>query len=256
MSRVARHAGWGAALAVASAVAGVACGWEEVDALLPAPGGGSGGTGGDATAPDGGSPPDRVPEGDSATSSPPDGGSTEAASSMDDGTAGDLPCNSSIAPVRAWTFDSDTEGWTFLTNPGVSGGLSWAADAGDPAPGALTVTVTAIPDEAGALNGGWVEFQATPLGNLTGRVISAWVWLESDTTPNVKLYVQTGTQFTWADNGTVQLQPRVWTCVSMATSSPSYTNGPDYDPQNVVRVGFEMLGPTPFEVFVDSVEYR
>jgi hypothetical protein len=241
----------GAAIAFGGWLAG--CGWEEIDALIPPAGGGFDAGSGtpDAAGLDTTEPPDATP----AEGVAPDNGS-DAAVATGDVDASSLPCNSSVTPVRAWTFDSDTEGWVFLLNSGVSGGVSWTGSTGDPSPGALEVDVTSLPADAGTLNGGWVEFQATALGNLTGRVVSAWVWLDSGTTPNVKVFVQTGSQYTWADNGTVHLMPHVWTCLSLDVSSPSYTNGPDYDPQNVVRLGFEMLGPTPFRVYVDSVSYE
>jgi hypothetical protein len=231
------------------------CGWEEIDALAP----GEGGSGYDAGAGslDAGSTPDVTTDDQaSAEAGSSDGDLGETGSPAGDGDmTSSLPCSTG-APLREWTFDTDSEGWVFLMNPGVSGGVSWTGAAGDPSPGTLDVDVTSVPPDAGTANGGWVEFQATPLGNLSGRVLSAWVWLEAGPTPNLKIFVQTGSQFVWADNGTVHLQPHVWTCVSLAVSSPAYTNGPDYDPQNVVRLGFEMLSPEPFHVYVDSVGYQ
>jgi hypothetical protein len=227
------------------------CGFEEIDAL--APGFGEGVEGG-ATGLDAGAPVDAAAE-QGSSDEPSDSADDAEPLPVDGDVASNLPCTSGAPPLRSWTFDSDTEGWVLLLNSGVSGGVSWTGSTGDPSPGALEVDVTQMPADAGTPMGGWAEFQATALGNLTGRVVSAWVWLESGTTPNLKLFVQTGSQFTWADNGTIHLVPHVWTCMSLAVSSPSYTNGPDYDPQNVVRVGFEMLGPTPFRVYVDSVSY-
>jgi hypothetical protein len=40
--------------------------------------------------------------------------------------------------------------------------------------------------------------------------------------------------------------------VSLPISVASYTE-PNYDPTNVIDIGFELLGTAPFEVYVDTV---
>lgn len=175
------------------------------------------------------------------------------ASPPSDATVPNEPCTGTQTPVRQWTFDSNVQGWQLSTNLGVQGTLAWTATSGMPAPGALQIDIS--PGRIG--QGGWARYLATPLVDLTGRTISAWLWLESGPPPRVKLYVQTGTQYTWADNGAISLTPHAWTCVSMAVSAPAYTNGPNYDPTSVVRLGFEILSSStsPFRIYVDSVRY-
>ncbi len=80
------------------------------------------------------------------------------------------------------------------------------------------------------------------------------MWLESGTSPQVKLFVQTGTTYAWADAGTVVLAPRAWTCLSLDLSAPQY-NQPNYDPTKVITLGFETQAIDPFRLFVDDVRY-
>jgi hypothetical protein len=233
------------------------CRWEALTAIAPGASGGDEDGGGttDSAELDEKAPSDAPLETDAVVDAQQDA-AADVGISIGDGDVTSSPCNRSMSPLRAWTFDSDTEGWVLLPNSSVSGSSSVVLDAGDPSPGALEVEITSLPGDASTPNGGWVEYQAaTPLGDLSGRVVSAWIWLEAGPTPNLKVFVQTGTEYTWADNGTVHLLPHVWTCVSLAVSNPSYTNGPSYDPQDVVRLGLELLGPAPFQIFVDSVEY-
>ena len=44
-----------------------------------------------------------------------------------------------------------------------------------------------------------------------------------------------------------------WTCVSLTLSSPAY-NQPEYDPSDVIAIGFETLAVDSFELFIDSVQ--
>jgi hypothetical protein len=137
------------------------------------------------------------------------------------------------------------------TDTGVTGTLTWTGSTGDPQPGALQVDVTPAVGDAGALTGGWVLYNMSAT-NLTGRTISAWVWLNTATSPEFKVFVQTGTQYVWADGGSLRLEPYTWTCVSLNLMAPAY-NQPEYDPTSVISLGFEMLGTTPFQLYVDTV---
>jgi hypothetical protein len=153
--------------------------------------------------------------------------------------------------VQEWTFDVSVEGWTISAETNVDAGLTWTSAMGNPSPGALEVSVTPRKSDAGVTSGAWPQYDVT-LGDLSNRTISAWVWLESGPSPELKLFVQTGTQFVWADNGTVRPSPEAWTCVSLPVSSPSY-NQEDYDPTDVVRLGFQLFGAEPFRVYIDTV---
>lgn len=240
----------------AGTVLAAACGWGRIEAIgAPVDADASQ----DAT--------HEGPEESDEAAGPDDGASPEAegpdATTADvaaqpeasaDGAGAPLACSAVATPTQEWTFDSDVQGWTLATDTGVIGTRSWTGSLGNPSSGALEVAVTSSASDAAA-DGAWAEYDATPLGNLSGRTVSAWVWLDSGPSPHLKLFVQTGSQYTWADNGTIDLAQRVWTCVSMPVSSPSYTNGPNYDPTNVVRLGFEMLASSPFRIYIDTVRY-
>jgi hypothetical protein len=82
--------------------------------------------------------------------------------------------------------------------------------------------------------------------------MSAWVKLTSGPSPQLKVFAQTGSQYAWSDNGTIFLSAGVWTCVSLPFSSPSYQQA-TYDPTQVIRIGFEMLATSSFQLYVDTV---
>jgi hypothetical protein len=209
-----------------AATATGACGWDQLDAIGPLP----------------------------ATSGPDGGPSVDAGgaeASPDPGPTASTPCAPQTQTTAQWTFDATVQGWTFTLDTGVQASLAWTGDAGDPAPGALALAATPRPGDAGTATGAWLQYD-TPLGDLTSRTVSAWVWLDSGTSPHLKVYAQTGPEYVWADNGTVELAPHLWTCVSLPVSSPSYDQAA-FDPTDVVRIGFEMLGTEPFRVLVDTV---
>jgi hypothetical protein len=243
----------------------MACGWVHLDAIGP------------AVEPDGAPLADAaadlstgVMDGAADYVSPPDSGVPPDSETADtpsapedaspDGGPPPFACSGSPNVVRQWTFDSDPQSWTLNMDRGVQGRLGWSGSIGDPSPGALQVdfTPTTIVDarsvDAGAASGAWVQYATTPLGDLSGRTISAWVLLDRGPSPQLKVFVQTGTQYAWADNGTITLIPHTWTCVSMPVSAPAY-NGPNYDATYVTVLGLEMRGSAPFRVYVDTVRY-
>jgi hypothetical protein len=160
-------------------------------------------------------------------------------------------CSGDQTPLLQWTFDTTVQGWALSLDTGVDASVAWMGTMGDPTPGALQVDVTPYPDDSGTINGAWLFYGGT-LGNLAGRTVSAWVYLDSGTSPSLKVFVQTGGQYEWADNGIVLLASRSWTCVSLPISTPAY-NQPNYDPTNVIRVGLQLLGAAPFQLYVDTV---
>jgi len=200
------------------------CGWKELDGI-GAP------LAGDAQALD------------STTDAPEDAGA--AGDALSEAGVSSLACTGDQPAVEEWTFDSGIEGWTLSIDTGVDGST------GDPSPGALRVDVAPYVDDAGGINGAWLVYEM-PLGDLSARTVSAWVWLDSGTTPHLKVFVQTGTQYAWGDNGTILLTPRTWTCVSLPVSTPAY-NQAHYDPTDVITVGFELLGAASFQLYVDTV---
>jgi hypothetical protein len=230
------------ALLLAASTCATGCGWTNLDAV------------GTVLAANDTGPPDvsvDVPPVDASRSKDASDGSPE--DTRQNREASTLPCTTAEPLVEEWTFDADAgvSGWSISAQSGVQATLTWTSAVGDPSPGALQVEVTPRSSDGGATSGAWPQYN-TPLGNLSGRTISAWVWLDSGPSPDLKLFVQTGTQWVWADNGTVQLSPKAWTCVSIPVSSPSYS-GENYDPTEVVRIGFQLFGADPFRVYVGTV---
>jgi hypothetical protein len=228
------------ALSLVASTSAIACSWTNLDAV---------GTDLESD--------DTVPRDASIDAKPPDASSRTDASDRSPGDTGQgkdastLPCSNAEQAIKEWTFDTSVSGWAIPAQSQVQASMTWTSSAGRPSPGALDVAVTPRSSEAGATSGAWPQYNMT-LGNLTGRSVSAWVWLESGPSPELKLFVQTGSQWVWADNGTVHLSPKVWTCVSLPVSSPSYS-GENYDPTDVVRLGFQLFGTEPFRMYVDTV---
>jgi hypothetical protein len=214
-------------VAVSASIA-AGCALEELDAVDQIPGQDAS-TGADASAPDAEA-------------------SVEAASSQ--------ACLGAVPPVREWMFDAGAEGWTLTIGNGVDAGLTWTSTTGDPSPGALEVDFTPPVTDAGTESTIWVHWvQDTNPVDLTGRTVAAWVWLDTPTSPRFLTFVQTQTEYAWADEGVVTLTPRTWTCVSLPLAMPAFSQ-PAYDPTHVIRIGFEMLGTSPFRIYIDSVRYQ
>ena len=169
------------------------------------------------------------------------------------GTPASTGCNASTASGQEWTFDSTIEPWTFELDNGVQATPTWTGAFGDPDPGALQIDVAPNPNDA-SLTGGWLHV-ALPSTDLSSVTIYAWAWLESGEVPHLKTFVQTGTMYKWADNGTIYLAPHQWTCLSLPVSTPAYSQ-PQYDPTKVVSLGFEMLATAPFRLVFDTVRYH
>jgi hypothetical protein len=234
------------------------CTWKELDALVLLSDASVGGAtqGMPTNDEDSGAPElESGDDGAGGVESPDSEASDLEASSAETGvmaSTASLPCTSTQTVVRQWTFDTSTEGWTIDSDPNFQSVLAWTGTIGYPAPGALAIDVTP-PDDAGPSSGVLLEY-TTSLGSLAGRVASAWVWLDSGSSPKLKMFAQTGAQYAWADNGTVTLAPKTWTCVALPLSTPSFNNV-GYDPTNVIALGFEMLATSPFHVYVDTVRY-
>jgi hypothetical protein len=212
-----------------------ACGWDHIDAFGPAVAdfeSDDAGGGDEAGVVDGPDLPD---------------GADAAEASLSPGTSS-VACANPAPPVREWTFDTTTEAWSLLSDPRSRGSLVWSPALGNPSSGALQVDVTPATGM-----GAWLRF-TQPLGDLTARTVSAWVWLDLGPSPRFKVFVQTGSQFAWADSGPLFLPSRMWTCVTLPIGAPLYSQA-SYDPTNVVILGFEMLSTLPFRVYVDSVRY-
>lgn len=170
------------------------------------------------------------------------------------GEASVQACMGAGTPVLSWTFDTTEDSWV-LSSEGADVTTSWSGATGDPTPGALEVNFTGLsPDAGGPGATTWVHAEI-PTTNLTGRTVSAWVRLNSGPSPQFLSFVQTETAYAWADNGELRLPLGSWTCVSLPISSPvdAYSQ---YDPTQVVRIGFEMIATAPFQLLIDTVRVQ
>ena len=92
--------------------------------------------------------------------------------------ASSLACSSGATPVQEWTFDTTIDGWIIGVNTGVNASLTWTGSTGYPTPGALQVDFTPGPLDSGVNSAVWIHIEVPP-SDLTGRTLSAWVWLDS-----------------------------------------------------------------------------
>lgn len=232
---------------VLAAATGGGCAWEPIDALALVDAGTRSTYDANTTG------PGDIDAGDTSDA----GGTVDATNG---GGAPDAAASSSAACgapgpfVDEWTFDASVESWTVAVDPGVLGNVSWTAATGEPSPGALELEVTPSPADGGSAGGAWLQVNGS-YGDLTGRTVTAWIWLDSGEGPQLKVFAQSGPQYGWEDDGTIHLLPRTWTCVSLPVSTPSYEQA-WFDPTDVIRIGFEMLSDAPFRVMVDSVHVR
>jgi hypothetical protein len=229
------------ALSLATALELSGCGWTELEAVAQgAP---------DARASDAKAMDARAHPQD-ATDAPVEQSDAANEDALPDIDAS-APCIHDGAPIYAWTFDSSVESWALSLDTGVKATSAWTGSTGYPTLGAVDIQITPQPNDAGDTNGGWIQY-AQAFGDLSGRTVSAWVWLESGKSPDLQFFAKTGSQYVWGDNGTVHLHPQTWTCISLPISAPYYTQ-PGYDPTDVVTIGFLFLGTDSFTVYVDTV---
>ena len=222
----------GIALAIA------ACSLEQLDAIAPLA------SGGDAT----------VQDSAAREAGFDDEAADVVAEASLDGSSSSLACSSTATPVQEWPFDTTIDGWIIGVNSGVNATLTWTGSTGYPTPGALQVDFTPGPLDSGVNSAVWIHIEVPP-SDLTGRTLSAWVWLNSGPSPEFLTYVQTGTSYAWADDGEHTVAPQTWTCLSLPVSNPAFSQ-PGYDTTQVIRIGFEMISNSPFRVFVDTVRYE
>jgi hypothetical protein len=239
-------------------VAHSACDWQDLDAIVPLPGGGDDGAYDVETVVNGSEDGQQAVDADAQTRDATSAGDGTNAADTSDGMAGDVAtvptCGSTNSQVtKQWTFDATTEGWKVEDGAGMT--ILWNDTVGWPTSGALEVD-SAVNSSDAASNQAYIGFDESPSADLSGRTVSAWLWLDSGTSPDIKLFVQTGNIYTWADGGSFVLAAHTWRCVSLDVSSPEYVsqNGV-YDPTDVLRIGFELDGAGPYRLYVDSVSY-
>src|SRR5208282_4640734 len=118
-----------------------------------------------------------------------------------------LVCTTAIAPVVSSTFDTTDDSWILSsssTDTQVT--MSWYGGSGDPAPGSLAVDFTGTASDSSGPAVIWVHEEMTAI-DLTGRTVSAWVWLDSGPSPQFLSFVQTETAYAWGDYGEMLLTP-------------------------------------------------
>jgi hypothetical protein len=163
-------------------------------------------------------------------------------------------CGKATAPVMQWTFDTAIESWISTPSKGATAPLTWTGSTGDPTDGALQVVYTPPSEsvaDSGTQDGVWLDVDINP-SDLSKRTVSAEVWLDEGPSPQFRTFVQSETDYAWADNGLVVLPLRTWTCVSLPVSTPDFSQ-PEYDPTQVIRIGFEMLTNVPLRIYIDTV---
>ena len=159
------------------------------------------------------------------------------------GGADAAACGQAGALTQVWSFDTTVQDWE-LSGTGTFG---WTGADGDPAPGALDVAWT-----SGTVHPRLVR----SLGDLSGKIIGANVWLDPGTGSGVtaKVFVQTGTRLDWADGGVQALTAGQWTCVGLDVSNPAFGKQM-YDPTDVEILGLELAGSGSCHVLIDQVGY-
>jgi hypothetical protein len=170
---------------------------------------------------------------------------TDAATDLtppNDASGPQANCSQAGTPVMTWSFDTGVDSWELSG----TGTMVWTGAVGDPAPGALQVD--------------WSNGQAIhprlvqPLGNLTGKVVTAEVWVDAGTNVQIKMFVQTGTRQIWADGGAMTPTPGQWTCMALDIDNPVFSRQ-QYDPTDVQILGFEVVGSGTSRIYIDSVAY-
>jgi hypothetical protein len=199
----------------------------------PGSGGNAGGSGGSSGAT--GSGPDG-----SIDAFQPDNAAADIVPSNDANTP-PTACGLTRSTTRIWSFATDIEGWDFA-----DGTMTWTGALGDPSPGALQVDWTAsVPVH---------PRRVEALGDLRGRVVTAWIWVAPGPAVGVKVFVQTGSRYWWADGGVVTPPPGQWTCVTLDIDNPAYSRQL-YDPTDVQVIGLELQTTTSSRAYIDQVAY-
>jgi hypothetical protein len=151
-------------------------------------------------------------------------------------------CSQAGSPIMTWSFDTDVQGWALSG----AGTMVWNATVGSPSPGALEVDWN---------NGQAIQARLVQaLGNLSGRIVTASVWLDTGTGVQARIFVQTGTRSVWADSGYVTLKAGQWTCLALDIDNPVFSRQ-QYDPTNVQVLGVDMQAGGTARLYIDTVAY-
>ena len=154
-------------------------------------------------------------------------------------------CADAVAASIRWSFSDSLDGWQISSSQATS--LDWVEAVGAEATGAMRATATAT-EVAEAF-----VFVATDTQDLSTRVVTVRLLLETDARVSVKLFAQSGVDYAWADGGGVSVAPGQWVCIALALDQPAFAvNG--FDASRVRRIGVAILG-TQYRVYLDDISY-
>jgi hypothetical protein len=172
------------------------------------------------------------------------GGSTTSTGGAATGGVPGATCGS----TPLYTFDTGQEGFAVgVLNPTTLAAptLSWDSAVGNPTPGSLSLSATFTGASQGvAVN----KALSTPL-DLTGQLLNVSVRVDTDPAASssnpagVQLFVKSGPQYIYANNGWTNLAAGGWMNLVFDPSAPGYTgtaDGSTFDPADIRELGIEM----------------
>ncbi len=172
------------------------------------------------------------------------GGATSTDGTTSSTTGGGDACTPGGTQVYLASFATDLEGFSVTGSGGPA--LTWNGSVGNPELGAMELDASG----GGAMQ---VRSQTVP-GDLTGRVMSANVYVEGASSVDIMLYAQSGEQAKWADGGTITAAPGQWYCLALDLDNPVTASGL-FDPADVRVVGIDVQRSGAFSVYIDQFAY-
>ncbi len=123
--------------------------------------------------------------------------------------------------------------------------LVWQATGGSPSASGILQLDVAPGAQSGFVN---LPMSAT---DYSGGIFSLRVFVAAGTDVGLKLYMQSGSTFAWADAGQVQPTPGQWRCLSFDTANPAVAGG-SFDTTEVVEIGVEVTGSGDITLLIDD----
>lgn len=171
-------------------------------------------------------------------------GATSASGGATTGGFANDACSGAGTETVVLTYASDLEGFVILSGNAT---VTHSSTFGSPDPGAMEVMTSS--NRAIIL-----AHDESPAVDMTGRTLSANVFIQSGSTVQVWLYVQTGSNSAWTDSQYLSLASGVWNCITMDMSNPDNPH-PEFDPADVRAWGIRITSNGGFEVYVDQFAY-
>lgn len=159
-------------------------------------------------------------------------------------TGGGDACAAAGTTVYLASFDVDLEG--FVVTGAGSPSFDWTGSVGNPELGAVVLD---------ASSGGAMQVRnLTPPGDLSGRVMSVNVYVESGTGVQLILFAESGATGKWADGGKIQATTGQWYCLTLDLDNPP-TESAGFDPTDVRIVGVDVQGSGGVVAYFDQFAY-